>query len=409
MPDPEVPPAPTPPPEKWWKVYQPLITWVVVVLVGSFSSAVGAIIGVKLTPVPPPVVIQERVEVPVWSESTHPETGWVADPDAVVAFSQTLDVKVFSATPAGEVLVRDLPKFVYGWKPYTQLFGRPPPIKNQGDLGSCVSFGTNTAIERTLSGEIVRRNGSKEEHSFFVEEATYGGSRVEVGGGRIRGDGSVGAWAAEWVVKWGVVPRKQYPEADLTTYSTTRGRDWGRNGVPAWAEAVAKKFPVKSTVQVKDWSEAKKAIAQSYNIAVCSNQGFDRTRDSRGVARPRGSWSHCMCLDGYHTDENGNEFGHITNSWGADYHVGPVGWGEPNSDGFWAESSVIDRMLKQGDSWAFSGVTGFPRRAPLDWSGAPQNRAGRIPVDLAARGVHNLPMIAPTSLGSRPVGGYYGP
>jgi hypothetical protein len=44
-----------------------------------------------------------------------------------------------------------------------------------------------------------------------------------------------------------------------------------------------------------------------------------------------------------------------------------VGWGNPNPDGFWAESNVIDRMLRQGDSWTFSGVTGFPRRKLPDW------------------------------------------
>ena len=38
-------------------------------------------------------------------------------------------------------------------------------------------------------------------------EVIYGGSRVEIGGGRIRGDGSIGAWAARWVRDYGVVPR----------------------------------------------------------------------------------------------------------------------------------------------------------------------------------------------------------
>jgi hypothetical protein len=380
----------TSPADPWWREYKQLITWSVTVTLTTVLAAMTALVGRYTAPIPPPPPpVVERVEVPVWMSSEHPESGWVSDPDAVAAVVAQLDVKVFADTPAGEIPVRDLPKFVYGWKPYAQLFGRPPPVKNQGDLGSCVSFGTNTAAERTLSGEIVRRNGAKDEFSLFAEEATYGGSRVEVGGGRIRGDGSVGAWAAEFVTKWGMVPRQKYPEADLTEYSTARGRDWGRGGVPAWAEAVARKFPIKSTTQVKDWVEAKKALAQSYNVAVCSNQGFARQRDSRGVARASGSWAHCMCLDGYHVDENGSEYGHSTNSWGGSYHTGPVGWGEPNGDGFWADSSVIDRMLRQGDSWAFSGVTGFPRRAPLDW---------------AARKVHDRDLIALSSL-RRPLGG----
>lgn len=390
------------PATKWWQEYKQLITWAVTVTLTTILAALTALVGRQTAPVPPPVIERtvERVEVPIWSEATHPETGWVADPVEVEAFAATLPVKVFADTPAGEILVRDLPKFVYGWKPQVQLFGRPPPMKNQGDLGSCVSFGTNTAVERTLAGEIVRRGGTKEEFSLYVEEATYGGSRVEVGGGRIRGDGSVGAWAAKFVTQWGVVPRDKYGDVDLTTYSTARGRDWGRNGVPAQFEEVARKFPVKSTVLVRNWGEAKKALAQSYNIAVCSNQGFSRQRDSRGVARASGNWAHCMCLDGYHTDETGNEFGHITNSWGTSYHTGPVGWGDPNPDGFWASAEVIDRMLQQGDSWSFSGVTGFPRRAPLDWAGA-----GRNGLDLWARGVHTITTVARPFL-SRPFGGH---
>jgi hypothetical protein len=383
--------------------YKQLITWVVTVTVTSLLATLTALVGRQTAPIPPPQIERtvERVIEPMWSEAAHPETGWVSDPDAVAVFSATLNIKVFSDTPAGQVPAQELPKFVYGWKPYAQLFGRPPPIKNQGDLGACVAFGTNTSIERTLAAEIVRRGGSKDEFSLFAEEATYGGSRVEIGGGRIRGDGSVGAWAAKWVTGYGATPRKDYPEADLTTYSTARGRDWGRNGVPAWAEVVAKKFPVKATTQVKNWAEAKQALAQSYNVAVCSNQGFSRVRDSRGVARTSGSWAHCMSLDGYYTDENGSEYGHITNSWGDSYHTGPVGWGDPNPDGFWAEATAIDRMLKQGDSWAFSGVTGFPRRQPLDWAAA-----DRKSFDTPARLATNIKIVALNSH-SRPYGGFH--
>lgn len=384
--------------QPWWRVYQSLITWVVIMITTCVTSTVAALVGMTLAPIPAPTIQPtevrvERVEVPVWGEngesSPHPATGWVPDADAVAAVSATLEVKVFADTPAGQVPARDLPKSVYGWKPYVQLFGRPPPVKNQLDVGSCVSFGTNTAVERTLAGEIVRRKGDRAEFSLFVEEATYGGSRVEVGGGRIRGDGSVGAWAAKWVTEWGMIPRQKYDAIDLTSYNTSLCRDWGRNGVPASFEAVAKKYPIKSTVRVNSWAEAKASLAQDYNIAVCSNQGFARQRDSRGVARASGNWAHCMCLDGYHTDENGSEYGHITNSWGTTYHTGPVGWGDPNGDGFWAEASVIDRMLRQGDSWAFSGVTGFPARKPLDWGANVP-----LPLDRPARRVHNLSVVA---------------
>lgn len=379
---------PAPPPKTWWERYHPLVVWVVVTLT---TAAVSGFLGVRLAPLPPPVVVEREVPAPApFADGNQSPMfappGWAADPDEVWAVQKALAIGTFAESPAGKVSADELPKWVYGWKPYVHLFGRPPPVKNQGQVGSCVSFGTNTAVERTLAGEIVRRKGGPEEWSRFAEEVTYAGSRVEVGGGRIRGDGSVGAWAAQFVTRWGVVPRKNYPGTDLTTYDEARARAWGQSGVPDELEKLAKQFPVKSTTRVESWDEFKKAAAQGYFVAVCSNQGFAAQRDGNGVARPQGSWAHCMALDGYHTDESGREYGHVTNSWGENFHRGPVGWGDPNPDGFWAEAAVVDRMLRQGDSWAFSGVTGFPRREPLDWAARPARPRGALVLDTTRGG-----------------------
>lgn len=346
-----------------------LVAYILTALLSSVLTAVAAYYGIDPGKEVIEVVRVVEKEVPsVVAAVKEMSQGWVNDPDEVQVVSATLPIKVFSDTPAGKVVMgEDMPRYVFGWKAYEGLFGQPPPIKDQGSVGSCVSFGTNTAIERTLAAEIRRRNGgSKAEWTRFVEEATYGGSRVEIGGGRIRGDGSIGAWAAQWATKGGMVPRKKYPSRDLSVYSESLCRDWGQRGVPAEFEDVARQYPVKSFVQVKTYEEAKKAAAQGYFTAVCSNQGFTQQRDSNGVARASGSWAHCMCFDGYYTDDNGREYGHITNSW-ARYFQGSNGWGNPQEDGFWAEASTIDRMLRQGDSWAFSGVTGFPARKPINW------------------------------------------
>lgn len=341
----------------WKQQYGGKILAAVVALVAAGLGALTTYLG---QPTPAPVVIEVPVVPPPEPTYGH---GWVSDPEEVASVVAMLPIKAFADTPAG--MTQDpLPPAVYGWQSFDKL-GKPAPVKNQGGVGSCVSHGTNTAVEYTLAAEVVRRKGAASEWSRFTEEATYGGSRVEIGGGRIRGDGSIGAWAAQFVTKWGMVPRKKYDSTDLTTYSESRCRQWGQSGVPDEFETVAKKFPVKSTTQVKVWEEAKTAMAQGYYVAVCSNQGFAMQRDANGVCRPSGSWAHCMALTGYHT-EAGKEYGHITNSWGADAHTGPVGWGNPPPDGFWCEWTTVDRMLKQGDSWAFSGVTGFPARK-LDW------------------------------------------
>ncbi len=346
-----------------WRMVIVAVVLSALALAGWGQQIVGWWKGGAVGPPPAPPVV-ERVEVPTVAADAPPPNafGWVKDEQAVKAVQGKLRFKVFGETPAG-VSADPLPRQAYLWAAHRSVTGSNPPAMDQNPVGSCVSFGTSRAFERSLAVAILK--GERFEFKHLCEEAVYGGSRVEVGGGRIRGDGSVGAWAAEWVRDWGGLPRGVYGRHDLTKYDPARCRQWGGSGVPDELEPEAKKYPAGSTTLVRNWDEAKRALANGSGIAGCSDQGFSRQRDSRGVCRAQGSWAHCMCLDGYHTDEQGREYGHIENSWGPDYHVGPVGWGEPSTAGFWAESKVIDRMLKAGDSWAFSAVKGFP--VGIDW------------------------------------------
>ena len=83
-------------------------------------------------------------------------------------------------------------------------------------------------------------------------------------------------------------------------------------------------------------------------------------RDKDGFCQPKGNWGHCMALIGY---QNGSRpGGFILNSWGDDAHSGPLGAGNPPPAGFWADANVVHKMLQENDSWAFSGVQGFPMR-----------------------------------------------
>lgn len=289
-----------------------------------------------------------------------PIPGWEYLPDEVEAIRSVQPMPLFAASGANAA--EDIPDHVFLWEADRKVLGSVLPPKNQEQVGSCVSFGTNTAIRRTMLTEIML--GDAEQFKDIVEEVTYGGSRVEVGNGRISGDGSVGAWAAEFVKRWGVVERGQHGGYDLSRYDENLCRQFGRSGVPSEIEEKAKLHPIKAITQIKSWAEAKKALASGYGIAICSNQGFSMKRDSKGVCRASGSWAHCMALLGYITE--GGEYGLIENSWGEDMYSGPVGPGEPNGGSFWADADVIDRMLRQDDSWAFSAFEGFPARK-ISW------------------------------------------
>ena len=330
--------------------WQQICLWLATALL---SLALGALGFKSDIPAPP---------LPIWDPTES--QGWIADPDAVDAVARQQPFYTFAGTPAGQA-EDPLPKAVYLWQAEKKITGANPKGKDQGKIGSCVSFGTNNAIRRTMAVQIAVFR-APEELKDIAEEVTYAGSRVEIGKGRVRGDGSVGAWAAEFVKTYGVVSRDVHGKHDLRVYDVNRCRTWGNSGVPDELEAVAREHPVKEITLVTSWAEAKRCLANGYGISVCSGQGFNGKRDGRGVKQPSGSWAHCMCLDGYHIDDDGREYGHIENSWGERPEEGPVGWGDPPTSGFWAEASVIDRMLKARDSWAFSAVKGFPARQ-IDW------------------------------------------
>lgn len=362
-------------PKPWWREYRPLIVWVIVSLTMAIAGAIG---GWEAKPTPPPMEIDRPVLVPVLDEfgTKVSRDGWTPDAEASDADARTTQFKTFAATPAGQV--QELPKSVYLWQAETKLTGKPPPLKDQNPEGSCVGFGVTTAIERTLAAEIAARRGDPAEFAHFSEEITYVGSRVQgaklVGGTTPRGEGSAGVYAKAFVTGYGMVPKANYPGvADLSKYSAQRAGQWRHSGMPAALEPTAKKFPVKSAAKVTNWQQFKAACASGYGVAICAQWSYSRARDANGVAlSTREGWNHCMAGDGYIVLEDGREFGHIENSWSnipgvGPYHTGPTGWGNPTTGGFWASSDSIDRALRQGESYAYSGVTGFPARQLPDW------------------------------------------
>jgi hypothetical protein len=67
-----------------------------------------------------------------------------------------------------------------------------------------------------------------------------------------------------------------------------------------------------------------------------------------------------MAVIGYRADKKGYL---ILNSWGPKWVKGPAGKYSDIPDGsFWCDEPTMARILAQGDSYAVSGVKGFPRR-----------------------------------------------
>jgi hypothetical protein len=355
-------PAPTPTPAPWTRYvrYAAMLLMAVLPVVSAIATKEGC----------PKVV--ERIEyiektIPLLDEFT-PTFGWLRDEEVVAANLDPTLTLHFADTPAGMAALGD--EDVFLWRAARKAAGlddKHYPNVNQQSVGCCVGCGWKHSCDIVQATAIA--SGKAFEWKPASVEVIYAGSRVDVGKGRISGDGSVGSWAKEYVTGGGIAAMTKYASADLTTFSPSRARQWGRSGAPADVKAAARTQPVKGCALVKSWADTKRAIQQGYPVAVCSNQGFRMDRDATGKARPQGSWPHCMCICGVRAnsaDGSVKEGGFILNSWGDTAHTGPVWPPDMPVAGFWADAAVIDRMVAQGDSFALSDVVGFPSRR-IDW------------------------------------------
>ena len=289
-------------------------------------------------------------------------TGWISDPLAVERVMKADGIKSLAeviGSRGGERPIKaDLTvylKKVHGEQWYL----------NQGTCGSCVAFGAAIACDTLAAIDIVD-HAMEKPLGRTDPMSIYWGSRVEVGGNKLWGQGSVGAWAAKYLKDYGVIPQAKYPEIDLSVYSSAvccGGH--ARTGVPDGLESVARQHPVKTYAQVNTFEEVAEAIESGYPVTVASNQGFSKARDAEGFARPQGSWGHQMCILGVRHDRPGAL---IANSWGAYYTGGPADMSPATK---WVDANTVSHMLRAGDSFALSNLAGWDRKglsyARLNW------------------------------------------
>lgn len=239
-------------------------------------------------------------------------------------------------------------------------------------IGDCVGQGYGIGVD-TLSATQIHGIGLAEK---FVAKAStefiYAGSRYEIGYLRhgspkmLRGDGSYGVYAAEFLRDYGALVRGRYGRHDLREYDARLARTWGREGVPDELEPEAKKHPIRSYALVRSYIECRDAIANGYPVIFCSSIGFNPEcrdhnpggRDSMGFLHRCGTWFHCMA--GLGVDDNERPGVLIMNSWGPNWVGGPKRLGQPDGS-FWVDAKTIDEICSQGDSFAISGFVGFPK------------------------------------------------
>lgn len=227
----------------------------------------------------------------------------------------------------------------------------------------CVAQAAALSVDILSAVQIITKRQPQQWECKAATEPIYGGSRVEIGHSP-KGKGSRGHWAAEWVNKYGILLRKEYPGGyDFSTYSAKKATEYGRKGCPDPLEPLAKLHPVKKTAICRSYSELRDCLHNGYPVMVCSNVGFGNPRcrrDREGfLTRKKSPWYHAMLFAGY--DDTYRRPGALCfNSWGSDWISGPTRGPQPRST-FWVDATTVTSMLRQGDSFAFSSYVGLPK------------------------------------------------
>lgn len=232
-----------------------------------------------------------------------PSFGWVQDPIESARVASQIEAEqgyLYMSQVAPHLDHVGDGKDVFFWEIEERLFGKRLSAWNQNPAGTCVGFGWARACQDLLVIQIAQVGSNEGWEAEVAIEPIYGGSRVEVGGGRISAseDGSVGAWAAKWVKDWGVLLRKVYGSYDLTKYSIPLARSWGGRGVPDDLEPEARKHPVKGVVLVESSQQALDLLASYKPIAICGSKGRSSQRRPGGWCPVEGTWYHCQMLCG---------------------------------------------------------------------------------------------------------------
>lgn len=234
-----------------------------------------------------------------------------------------------------------------------------------GVVSNCVSHASACACNVLRAVEISLGDNQKWIAETSTEDIYYG-SRVVIGGNRIQGDGSIGAWAVKYMQRssHGTLFRIKYDFADLSVYSGDRAKAWGSNrNVPSGLAQEAKKTPIDAYTACKNYEEVRDALANGYPVIVCSQQGFSQTRDAEGFAKPEGTWAHAMCFIAM--DDKFKRPGVLCmNSWGPNWISGSKRHNQPDGS-FWVDADIVNKMCKMGDTWAISGFNGFKKKPKM--------------------------------------------
>lgn len=299
--------------------------------------------------------------------------GWKRDDNAVDAFTASLIATHGTATFADSEptltghwnrLIGAGTTHILAQTFEAQVLKRNLPAESQR-RGTCVSRGTFRACQDSYFYELATQAkiGKPVQLCF---EPIYGGSRVNIGRGQLgTSDGAVGAWAAEFVAKYGLIERGIHGGIDLRQPREELAVLWGNpgQGCPDQLLRLGRQHTVRAH-RVMTVAELADCLAAGYFAAYCSGILWG-ARDQDGMARPESSGGHCEEIAGvFLTPRNETAFVR-QQSWGDlpnGPHVlatksGPI---TLRQGSYGAYAADLQRGLDHGgECWAFQVQTSW--------------------------------------------------
>jgi hypothetical protein len=289
--------------------------------------------------------------------------GWVSNKEATEDFIRE-NRKPYITQWNADISTDGEGKCVLLYKAYEEVVGAKmyPEFQETGD---CVAVSCATAVDLLVCTRIAIEKKQEKWPGKCVSEIIYGGSRRLTGEISPFTAGSTGAWAAEFITKYGTLVRKPYGPYDFSRYSGQRAILFGALGIPESLQLRCREHPVKTASLVTSWEQVRGAVANGYPVLLCSSVGFNTKRDSEGFLRPWSTWNHAMVIIGV-DDKHKRPGALVMNSWGINWIEGPTRHDQPVGS-FWVDAKVIDAMVKQEDSFAISGFIGYPKQVVPDY------------------------------------------
>lgn len=212
---------------------------------------------------------------------------------------------------------------VFLWEHYELYRPLRPHFQREG---TCVARGFHRAVEMSYYSALSR--GTQFGLPLEVAwEPSYPGSRNYIGGGKLRGAGSVGSWAAEWFSGTrgfgGFCLRGRYGSFDISRDNEQAAVEFGKPGrkLPQELLDACKKHTC-VVKRVRNNDEIADAIASEHGVARCWSTLFGN-RDSKGFSAPASNGAHCQAVIGVFVDENGEDGFVELQSWGDNNPRGP--------------------------------------------------------------------------------------